>query len=309
MRLVRSPEQIQRVEKGCVLTIGNFDGVHLGHQQVIQKLVEHGKILSLPVVVAVFEPQPLEFFQAENAPSRLTRLREKAIQLQNLPVDQLLVLKFNRQLANFEAEDFVKRILVQQINVKYLLVGDDFHFGKARRGNFSLLLKMQQSCGFKVEDSLSFQVEGHRVSSTLIRDALGKGDLKSAERLLGRKYSVCGRVVHGDKRGRTIGFPTANIQLFRKNTPIEGVYAVTMTGVNGQTLPGVANVGVRPTVDGGKKVLLETHLLDFDGDIYGCYVEVHFQEKIRDEMKFASLQALQEQIKRDIAWAKNSFTD
>ncbi len=309
MRLVRRPEQILGVEKGCALTIGNFDGVHLGHRQVIEKLSNYGQRLGVPVVVAVFEPQPLEFFEAEHAPSRLTRLREKAIQIKQLPVDQLLVLRFNRKLASYEPEAFVREILVGQLNVKYILVGDDFHFGKARRGNFSLLQQMQQQYGFKVENSDSYRVEEHRVSSTLIRDGLSKGDLEQVKRLLGRPYSVCGRVVHGDQRGRTIGFPTANVQLYRKNTPIEGVYAVTMTGISEQPLPGVANVGTRPTVDGGKKVVLETHLLDFNQDIYGSYVEIHFHKKLRDEAKFASIQFLQEQIKADIALAKHSLTD
>ncbi len=304
MRLIRGLQHVQGLEQGCVLTMGNFDGVHLGHREVIQKLVYQGHALNLPVVVMIFEPQPLEYFLADNAPSRLTRLREKAIQFAKLPVDALLVMKFDRHFADYEAELFVKHILLEHLHVKYLLVGDDFHFGKARRGNFALLKEMGQHFGFKVEDTLSFHVDGCRVSSTLIRDALANGDLQQAAALLGRPYSVCGRVVPGDKRGRRIGFPTANIQLFRKNTPVEGVFAVTMSGIGDEAVAGIANVGTRPTFEGTSRVLLETHLFDFDQDIYGSYVEVHFQKKIRDEIKFQSLQGIQQQIKKDIAVAR-----
>lgn len=309
MRLIRGLKHIKPLQNGCVLTIGNFDGVHLGHRQVLQKLAYQGRAMNLPVVVVVFEPQPLEFFLGDNAPSRLTRLREKVIQLHKLPVDELLVVKFDRHFADYDPELFVKRVLLDDLNVKYLLVGDDFHFGKARRGNFALLKEMGKRYGFKVEDSLSFHVAGIRVSSSLIRDALGEGDLKRAELLLGRPYSVCGRVVYGEQRGRTIGFPTANIQLFRKNTPIEGVFVVTMTGVEGRPIPGIANVGSRPTVAGGAEVLLETHLFDFDREIYGRYVEVHFKAKIRDERRFRSLQELKGQIEKDVAYAKQTLAD
>ena len=307
MHIIRGLQHLKPLEKGCVLTIGNFDGVHLGHCEVIQKLAQQGKKLGLPVVVVVFEPQPLEFFLGDNAPSRLTRLREKVIQLQKLPIDELLVLRFDRHFADYDAEQFVKIILLETLNVKYLVVGDDFHFGKARRGNFAMLKEMGQIYGFKVEDTLSLQVAGHRVSSTMIRDALGEGDLPEAKRFLGRSYSVCGRVIHGDKRGRTIGFPTANIQLLRKNTPIEGVFAVTMTGIDDQEIPGVANVGTRPTVDGSSRVILETHLFSFNKEIYGRYVEVHFKEKIRSEMRFNSLEALKEQIQQDVTDAKKKL--
>ncbi len=309
MRVIRGLQHLKPLEKGCVLTIGNFDGVHLGHCEVIEKLAQQGKKSGLPVVVVVFEPQPLEFFLNDNAPTRLTRLREKVIQLNKLPVDELLVLKFDRHMADYDAEQFVKDILVETLKVKYLVVGDDFHFGKARRGNFAMLKEMGRSYGFKVEDTLSLQLGGHRVSSTMIRDALVEGKLAEAKMYLGRSYSVCGRVAHGDKRGRTIGFPTANIQLFRKNTPIQGVFAVTMTGLDDQEYPGVANVGTRPTVDGGSKVLLETHLFGFDQEIYGHYVEVHFKEKIRNEMRFQSIEALKEQIQKDVVVAKNKLAD
>lgn len=309
MRLIRGLSHLEPFENGCVLTIGNFDGLHLGHRAVINKLAARGRDLGLPVVVMIFEPQPLEYFLGKNAPSRLMRLREKVMQFLTLPVDDLLILRFNQYLANWDAEQFVVDILIKKLNVRHLVVGDDFHFGKARRGNFAMLKEKGEAFGFQVEDTGSYQLDGLRISSTLIRDALGAGDLDEAERLLGRCYSVCGRVAHGDKRGRTIGYPTANIRMFRKNTPVVGVYAVTMTGIDGREFEGVANVGTRPTFDGGSKVILETHLFDFDKEIYGRYVEVHFKRKIRDEMRFRSLEELKAQIVKDVADTKKIFAD
>jgi len=307
MHLIRGLTHLKPLKEGCVLSIGNFDGVHTGHRKVIEKLAEQGKAMGLPVVIMTFEPQPLEFFLGENAPTRLMRLREKMIQFQQLPVDKVLVVKFNQAFADYQANDFIIDILVKKLNVKRLVVGDDFHFGKARCGNFAMLKEKGLLFGFKVEDTRSFYIEEHRVSSSLIRDALGSGDLTQAGVLLGRDYSICGRVAHGNKRGRTIGFPTANILMFRKNTPITGVFAVTMTGINGKEIQGIANVGTRPTVEGGTKVILETHLFDFNEEIYGHYVEVHFKQKIRDEVRFQSLDELKEQIKKDIVIVKQIF--
>lgn len=304
MQLIRGLTSLEPLEQGCVLTIGNFDGVHTGHKKVIEKLAAQGKAMQLPVVVMIFEPQPLEFFLGGNAPSRLTRLREKIIQFKSLPVDKLVVIKFNQATANYNAEDFIVDLLVDKLNIKYLVVGDDFHFGKARCGNFAMLKEKGEKFGFKVEATDSFFIKQHRVSSTLIRDTLGRGELSEAKQMLGRDYSVCGRVAHGNKRGRTIGFPTANIQMLRRNAPITGVYAVTMAGVGGKEINGVANVGTRPTVDGGTKVILETHLFDFDQEIYGYYVEVFFKKKIRDEVRFKSFNELKAQIEKDVIVAK-----
>jgi len=306
MRLIRGLNHLEPLSRGCVLTIGNFDGLHLGHQHVIERLAEHGRRLNLPVVVMVFEPQPLEYFLGDHAPSRLTRLREKAIQFAKLPVDNLLVMPFGRTLADVDAEQFIREILVKKLNIKHLVIGDDFHFGKARCGNFALLQHRGQDFGFSVESTSSFEIDAMRISSTLIRDALGEGDLTLAKTLLGRDYSVCGRIAHGDKRGRELGFPTANLQMFRKNTPLVGVFAVTMTGLGGE-LHGVANLGTRPTVDGGAKAVLETHLFDFNRDIYGHYVEVHFKTKLRNEVRFNSLEALKAQIKDDVLAARSFF--
>ncbi len=307
MHLIRGLSHLEPFKSGCVLSIGNFDGLHLGHRAVIKKLAERGEALGLPVVIMTFEPQPLEYFLGDNAPSRLMCLREKVIEFNKLPVDNLLMVRFNRYFANCDAEQFIDDILINKLNVKHLVIGDDFHFGKARRGNFAMLKEKGKLYGFSVEDTGSCQIAGLRISSTLIRDALGASDLIQAEKLLGHCYSVCGRVAHGEKLGRTIGYPTANIKMFRKNTPVNGVFAVTMTGIDGLELEGVANVGTRPTVDGGSKVVLETYLFDFDKEIYGRYVEVRFKQKIRDEIRFQSLEQLKARIKKDVTEAKNIF--
>ncbi len=307
MRLIRGIPHLPVFKNGCVLTIGNFDGVHVGHKAVIEKLAERGKMLGLPVVIMVFEPQPLEYFLGDKAPPRLSRLREKIIQLAKLPVDDLVIVRFNKQIADYDAGQFIDNILIQRLNVKHLVIGDDFRFGKDRGGDFALLRQKGETLGFQVEDTGSFHVTGQRVSSTLIRNALAAGELNKAAAMLGYPYSVCGRIVHGDKRGRTIGYPTANMQMVRKNSPISGVFAVTMTGIGDMEIQGVANVGVRPTVAGGNNVVLETFLFNFNQDIYGHYVGVHFKEKIRAEQRFQTVDELKEQIEEDVAAAKKIF--
>ena len=307
MRLVRGLRHPIALPQGCVMTLGNFDGVHVGHRAIIERLAEQGRALGLPVVVMIFEPQPLEYFLGHNAPARLTRLREKVRQMACLPVDFLVVAKFDRHIADQEPERFVETTLAQQFRVRHLLVGDDFHFGKARRGNFALLRDMGQRLGFTVQNTASFYVEDQRVSSTLIRDALSDGQLTRARALLGRPYTVCGRVVQGAQLGRTLGFPTANVQLSRHNVPLRGVFAVRVIELAAQPVTGVANIGTRPTIQGGATVTLEVYLFDFDREIYGRVVEVEFVHKIRDEMRFASLDALQRQIADDAATARLFF--
>lgn len=307
MRLIPGLGFLDRLDKGCVATLGNFDGVHIGHRAVIEKLAEAGRRLGLPVCVMLFEPQPREYFDPANAPPRLMRLREKLDRLAELPVDRVLLLRFNRRLADLPAEVFIRDILIDGLGVKYLVVGDDFRFGKNRRGNFALLQDFGRHNGFEVADTPSVLLEGERVSSTLVREALAKGELDWAARLLGRPYSVCGRIIHGDKRGRTLGFPTANVLMRRKNVPVQGVFAVTMAGIDGSPRPGVANVGIRPTIAGGRRVLLETHLLDFAGDLYGRMVEIEFHSKLRDERRFAGLPELRAQIEDDVAEARAFF--
>jgi len=305
-KIIRGFHNLEKSPSGCVATIGNFDGVHLGHQAVLSQLAMKGNVLGLPAVVITFEPQPNEFFSPNNAPARLSRFREKFEALQSYSIQQLCVLRFNKKLAQMTAEAFIQRLIVDGLNIKYLVVGDDFRFGKDRLGDFALLQQAGQRHGFQVVNMHTFSIDSTRVSSTQVRQALKLGDLSLAEKLLGRPYRMSGRVAHGDKRGRTMGFPTANIHLHRCNVPLSGVYAVQLFGVEGEPISGVANVGVRPTV-GADKALLEVHLFDFNRDIYGCYVQVLFMKKLRDEQRFSSLDELIMQIKHDCQQAIEYF--
>ncbi|MDD2767680.1 MAG: bifunctional riboflavin kinase/FAD synthetase [Methylococcus sp.] len=291
----------------CVASIGNFDGVHLGHQTLVRRLAEEGRRLGLPVAVVLFEPQPREFFDPRQSPPRLMRLPEKLSKLAELPVDWVLLLRFDARLAGLAPEAFIRRILAERLHVRHLIVGDDFRFGRDRAGDHELLLRLGLIHGFTVSDTESVTVDSCRVSSTWVRETLWLGDMSGAARLLGRPYALSGRVVHGDKLGRCLGFPTANIELRRENIPVQGVFAVTMTGISAGALPGVANIGVRPTLDGSRKAMLETHLFDFAGDLYGRRVEVRLHHKLRDEMRFASLDDLKAQIARDAAAARSYF--
>ncbi len=296
---------------GTVATIGNFDGVHLGHRYVIHRLAEVGERLGLPVTVVLFEPQPQEYFAGGAAPARLTRLREKVARLAELPVDRVLVLRFDRRLARMPAAEFIDRVLVRGLGVRHLVVGDDFRFGRGREGDFELLRRAGEAHGFEVVSTPSFTIEGVRVSSTRVREALERGEMEAAAEFLGRPHSMCGRVVAGRQRGRDLGFPTANINPFRRKSPVSGVFAVTVTGVAERPWPGVANVGIRPTVEGGR-VWLEVHLFDFHGDLYGRQLEVFFRHKLREERRFPSVEALRAQIQQDAAqarqWLENKET-
>lgn len=307
MRLARSPRHLVLPVSGCVATIGNFDGVHLGHRAIVENLAAEGRRLGLPVVVVLFEPQPREYFVPDEAPVRLMRLREKLIRLAELPVDWVLLLRFDHMLANMGADTFIHSVLIETLRVKHLVIGDDFRFGRGRVGDFAALARAGAQAGFAVADTESVLVEGERVSSTLIRETLAAGDMARAERLLGRPYTLCGRVAQGAMLGRKLGFPTANIRLGRKSAPLQGVFAVTMTGIADRPLTGVANVGARPTVDREPTLLLETHLFDFAGDIYGRRVEVRFHYKLRDARRFEDVQALTAQIGRDAEAARVFF--
>ena len=309
MKIALGPRSLRLPPEGCVATIGNFDGVHLGHRAVIERLSLEGKRLGVPVLVVLFEPQPLEFFNPDLAPPRLMRLREKIDRLSELPIDQVLVLRFNRKLAGMSPEAFIDEILIQALRLRFLVIGDDFRFGLGRRGDFRLLRETGHQAGFEVADTPSVMTAGHRISSTLIREALMAGNLDLAATLLGKPYEVCGRIIHGEKRGRTLGFPTANLKMQRRQTPVKGVFAVTMRGVGQNPLPGVANVGKRPTVAGDSATLLETHLIDYHGDLYGRRVEVEFHAKIRDERRFADLDELRTQIEQDLMAARCFFED
>ncbi|KEY91013.1 riboflavin biosynthesis protein ribF [Candidatus Photodesmus blepharus] len=303
MEFIRGICNIKLKHRGCVLTIGNFDGVHLGHQRVLSKLSKQARILNLPSVVMTFEPQPLELLSRYQSPPRLTRFRDKFIQLGKFKPTRLLCLKFNNYFANLSADAFISELLVIKLGVKYLVLGDDFCFGRGRTGDFSLLKAAGDKYGFKVAGTKSLCFEGSRVSSTAIRNALANGRLADANRMLGRRYSISGRVSHGKKLGRTIGYPTANIPLKRCVSPLSGVYVVEALGFGEQRFDGVANIGQRPTVNGVNQQL-EVHLFNFHSNFYGSQLEVFLLHKLRDEKKFESFDLLKKQIKLDAEAAK-----
>ena len=307
MQLIRGIYNLRDGQRGCVATIGNFDGVHRGHQAVLEQLARHARRLQRATTVITFEPTPQEYFSPATTPARLTRLREKLTVFRQMQVDRVLCLPFGRRLAGMTAAEFIDHVLVHGLGVCYLVVGDDFRFGKDRRGDFAQLVAAGAAAGFPVESTTTFIDAGERVSSTRIRDLLAAGELDHAERLLGRPYSMQGRVAMGDQRGRTIGFPTANVHLHRRATPLTGVFAVRVLDLDDNPLPGVANLGTRPTVEGTRPVL-EVHLFDFDRDIYGAHVCVEFVQKLRDEKKFDSFDALKKQIQLDAMAARECFS-
>lgn len=302
MELIRGLHTITPRQRHCVLTIGNFDGVHLGHQAVLQRVRARAAELQLPAVVMTFEPQPVEFFRPDLAPARLTTWREKFALLKKQGIERMLCTPFNASFANQVPEDFVKNTLVDKLGVKLLVVGDDFRFGKDRAGDFDFLQRAGERYDFAVVDTQSYRQEARRVSSTLIREALAEGHFGEAKEMLGRPYTMSGKVSHGAKKGRTIGFPTANIPLKRLRSPLQGVYVV-QAEVAGKRYNGVANVGRRPTVN-GQGVQLEAHLFNFAGDLYGEHMQVMPLHKIRDEVKFESLAALKQQIHADVMQAQ-----
>jgi riboflavin kinase/FMN adenylyltransferase len=303
MQLIRGIHNIQAEDHGCVLTIGNFDGVHLGHARVIKALIEKAKALNCTPAVMIFEPQPQELFAPETAPARLTRLRDKYFLLKKLGVQRLICVNFHREFANKDAQEFIEQLLVKQLGIKHLIIGDDFRFGKNRVGDFNLLKQAGEKLSFAVSDTASFKLSDCRISSTQIRNALEHDKLADAEKMLGRAYSIIGRVFHGDKRGRQLGFPTANVLLKRRVSPVSGVYVVKINTVN-NCFYGVANIGSRPTVSGIRQQL-EVHIFDFNKDIYGETIEVVMLKKLRNEMKFSSLDELTTQISQDSEQAKN----
>ncbi|HEX7970904.1 MAG TPA: bifunctional riboflavin kinase/FAD synthetase [Thiobacillus sp.] len=288
------------------VTIGNFDGLHLGHQAMLARLQDVARARGLPSCVLSFEPHPREFFAPEQAPARLSSLREKAEYLQRQGIARLHVFRFDRAFSTLTAEAFIEQVLGTTLQARYVLVGDDFRYGAKRAGDFAVLETAGQSLGFDAEFMPTVEVAGERASSTAVRQALAAGELEHAARLLGRPYGISGRVEHGDKLGRDIGFPTANIQLKHNRPPLLGVFAVEVCGLDGEPLPGVASLGRRPTVKGADAVpVLEVHLFDFDADIYGRRVRVDFLHKLRDEEKYPDLDSLVAQIRRDVDNAKN----
>lgn len=310
MRILRSVPLA--AEKPVALTIGNFDGVHLGHQAMLARLRESAQD-GLAACAMTFEPHPREFFAPDQAPARLTSLREKLELLAGHGIERTHVCRFDYRLAQITAEDFIERVLVRGLGARRLLVGDDFRFGARRAGDFALLQARASALGYTVEAMSSVMIDGERVSSTAIRQALVAGDLARAARLLGRAYSISGRVVRGDGVGRQLGYPTANIRVRHNRPPVSGIFAVEVSGIEAAEgapaapLRGVASLGVRPTVKQQGEPVLEVYLFDFSGDIYGRHVRVDFLHKFRDEAKFVDLPALTRQIAADVADARAYF--
>jgi riboflavin kinase/FMN adenylyltransferase len=303
MQLVRGLHNLRPLHRGCVATIGNFDGVHCGHQAILRRLRERAAQLGVPSCVVIFEPQPREFFAPQSAPVRLTRLRDKLELLAAAGVDRVLCLAFNRRLRELSAEQFVQKVLLDGLAVQHLEVGEDFRLGCDRAGDFAFLQQSAQQHGFTLEEAATVEQGGLRVSSTRVRDALSSADFALVECLLGRPFEIAGRILHGQKLARQLGTPTANVQLKRRRVPLSGVYLVSIN-VDGVPQPGVANIGVRPSVQSDGQAHLEVHLLDFSGDLYGRHLSVTFKHKLRDEQRFASLDALKAAITADVAAAR-----
>lgn len=309
MRLIRGLTNITARDRPAVVSIGNFDGVHLGHQEMLKRLCERAAELGRPTALVTFEPLPQEFFAAAAAPARLMGLREKLQYLaRHSDLDAVLCLRFDQRFSLYSAEQFVAEVLVEGLRAQHVLLGDDFRFGHQRRGDIHLLERMGAASGFTVEAMPSFTLDGQRVSSTAVRRALAAGDLAAAGRLLGRPYCLSGRVVRGDQLGRTLGFATANIHLRQRPLALSGVFAVMVSGVADTALPGMANIGWRPTV-GGRERRFEVHVFDLEADLYGRHIEVAFVAKLREEQGFASLAALKAQLAVDEQAARQQLSD
>lgn len=307
MQLVRGLHNLKPEHRNCAVTIGNFDGVHHGHQALLRLLSEKARGNNIPSTLMSFDPLPHEYFSKSKPAPRLTSARERYTLIaeldESLRPDMLLILRFDDRLAQLSAEEFVSKVLVDALAVKAVVIGDDFRFGKGRTGDYDYLKAAGDKHGFEVLALSTHSVDNMRVSSTGIRQALLDDRLSDAERMLGKPYRICGRVAHGDKRGRTIGFPTANIRLNRPAIPLSGVYSVTMCSPELGDVQGIANIGKRPTVDGVRDQL-EVHLFDFEKNIYGMNICVSFHHKIRDEKKFDSFELLKQQIALDCVRAR-----
>jgi riboflavin kinase/FMN adenylyltransferase len=304
MELVRGLHNISQRHWGCVLTVGNYDGVHLGHQQMIGVLKARAAQLRSAATVLVFEPSSKEFIDPDGAPPRLTRWREKFLALAAQGVERLVTLRFDECMRAMTPRSFVDELIVERLGTRHMVVGDDFRYGSNAGGTIESLRAAGQEHGFGVEQIAPFCFDGVRVSSTAVRERLELADYPGAARLLGRPYRMMGRVVHGRRLGRALGFPTANLRLMRRKPPVWGISAVWVHGIDSRPLPGVASLGTRPTVN-GVEPLLETHVFDFSGDLYGRAIEVEFVAKLRDEVKFESLDAMMVQMKIDGARARD----
>ncbi|MDH5215945.1 MAG: bifunctional riboflavin kinase/FAD synthetase [Gammaproteobacteria bacterium] len=291
------------VRQGSVATIGAYDGLHLGHQQLLQTVRDRAKKHGLPTVVMSFEPMPREYFATSSPPARLMRFREKFDALDSAGIDIFYCPRFGSSMRQIDANTFIRRILIHAMNVRDLVVGNDFRFAANREGSIEHLRRAGRALGFDIQQVPSVISGGERVSSTAVRNALADGDLAHAGRLLGKPYSMSGKVIKGERVGRKLGFPTANVNLRRRQSPVMGIFAARVHGLGGQALDAVASVGTRPTFDGTKPIL-EVHIFDFDRDIYGKYIHVEFVERLRDERRFSNAEALVEQMHRDSQQAR-----
>lgn len=288
----------------CALTIGNFDGVHRGHQEILSRLVKKAKSRQLAATVLTFEPHPIEFFAPDKAPARITKLRDKLCALKHCGIDQVIVLRFNEKLASLCPEAFIHEILSQGLHAQHIMVGDDFRFGKARQGDFNLLQQLSSTYNYTVEDMHTYEFEGQRVSSSLIRQTLAYGRMDLACEQLARPYAISGHVSHGRALGRNLGFPTLNIHFNHPKPAASGVFVARIIGLQKQPLTGVASLGIRPTVDQNKQVVLETHVFDWHGDAYGKLVRIELLKKLRGEVKFQNLEELKTAIAKDCDLAR-----
>ena len=307
MQLIRSINNFphELVENGCVLTIGAFDGLHLGHQCLLENVIKQSEKSNLPSVVMSFEPTPGEFFSRDKPPARLMRFREKYQVLKNLGIDIFFCPRFDNKMQNIEADDFIRQLLIHRLNLKYLVIGDDFHFARKRSGSYEQLKKVKRLLEFEIKKIPSVIVNDERTSSTLVRELLHQGDLLKASQFLGKPYQMSGRVVTGKKLGRKLGYPTANVNIQRLQSALMGIFAVRVHGLADKPLDAVASLGKRPTFYQGQKPLLEVHIFNFNKDIYGCYIDVDFISKIRNEIKFNSADELIDQMHKDARDAKN----
>ncbi len=302
MKTFRDIEKLPQI-KGSVVTIGNFDGIHLGHQKIIAQLKEHAEKLKVPSVVISFNPTPQNFFGADHAV--LSSYEEKDFFLSSLGINYHLVINFNKEFSNINAQTFIEEFLLRKLNIKLCLVGDDFRFGKNRVGDFSLLQENGVKHGFAVEETATIEHNQIRISSTRIRECLQQDNLEETKKLLGRSYSISGKIVRGQQRGRTINFPTINILPNRSKSPVSGVFAVKVK-LSGQTYFGICNAGHKPTVN-GREFLFETHIFDFEKDVYEQFAEIDFLKHVRPEKKFNSFEELKDQIEKDVIVAKKFF--
>jgi riboflavin kinase / FMN adenylyltransferase len=303
MRLIRGFAGMRGLKRGCVTTIGSYDGLHLGHQALIERVARHGRSEGVPTVLLTFEPLPREYLQPRDPPARLTSLRERWRILAPGPLDYLCLLRFGEALRNLSPDSFAE-LLARDLGAATVVVGHDFRFGRHGAATAEVLAAAGRRLGFAVDVVAPVQTQGERISSSAVRAALAGADFAAAQRALGRPWSMCGRVMRGERLGRTLGFPTANLALERARSPVQGVFAVRVHGIAVAPLPGVASLGTRPTV-AGTRPLLEAHVFDFDGDLYGREIAVEFAAKLRDEQAFASLEALTEQMHRDAQQARH----